>query len=213
MEFVGFEDTDFSVFEVPGLDERMVALKHQFRPKLEQLGHDLTPLLTDILGVPMFAHVAKHARRRVNPPNDSWVSICADKRGYKKHPHFEIGAWRTHIFALFGLLYESPTRTLFAERFRMNAADVVASLPQNYVWVADHTNPVGISGRDITVERALELASRMATARAGELFIGMQFQRSDVVLMSPVEFENAMLDYFEKMEPLFRMATAEVVVR
>ena len=88
MEFVGFQTSDFEVFEVPGFDERMNAVKTQLRPKFEQLGQDLTPRLTEVLCIPMFAHVAKHARRTVNPPKDTWVAFSADKRGYKKTPSF-----------------------------------------------------------------------------------------------------------------------------
>ena len=36
-------------------------------------------------------HVAKHARRSVNPPIDTWVAFAPNKRGYKMLPHFQIG--------------------------------------------------------------------------------------------------------------------------
>ena len=36
-----------------------------------------------------YPHVAKHARRSVNPPKDTWVAFATSKRGYKMLPHFK----------------------------------------------------------------------------------------------------------------------------
>ena len=48
-----------------------------------------------------FAHVAKHMRRTVNPPDDTWVAFAADKRGYKKHCHFKVAISRGAVRFLF----------------------------------------------------------------------------------------------------------------
>ncbi len=213
MEFEGFQASDFEVFEVPGFDERMHAVKTVLSPKFERLGHDLAPRLTEVLGVPMYSHVAKHARRTVNPPKDSWVAISGDKRGYKKHPHFEIGAWRTHAFALFGLLYEAADRAHFAEKIKMNAEVLLEHFPPGYVWIPDHTNPEGIQGRDVTPTRLKELAQRMTTTRNGELLVGIQVPKADAAHMKASEFEQAVMVCFTKIKPLFRMATMEAVTR
>src|SRR5690606_10184335 len=96
--FNGFTQEDFDVFAIEGLEARMNGIKQQIRPKLEWLGQYFAPTLTMATGEEMFAHVAKHARRTINPPNDTWVAWANDKRGYKKHPHFQIGLWGTHLF-------------------------------------------------------------------------------------------------------------------
>ena len=43
--FNGFSRDAFDVFEVPGLDARMEAIKSIIRPELEQLGATFAPLL------------------------------------------------------------------------------------------------------------------------------------------------------------------------
>ncbi len=211
MEFVGFDKADFELFEVPGLDARMHALRIQLRPKLEQLGEDLAPIMSDLCDKPMYGHVAKHARRKVNPPMNSWVAISSDKRGYKKHPHFEIGAWHSHVFAIFGLLSESPMRALFADRLKKNAGEILRIFPENYIWIPDHTYPEGILARDISVLKLEELAAQMTTTRQGELLFGMQFPKRDVIHLSAAEFEYAVIDCFTTMIPLFRLAQSEVI--
>ncbi len=108
--FSGFHQEDFDVFAIDGLDQRMDAIKTIVRPKLEALGHHFAPVLSLKTGDEMFFHVAKHARRTVNPPKDTWVAWANDKRGYKKHPHFQIGLWQTHLFVWYAVIYEALKR-------------------------------------------------------------------------------------------------------
>ena len=74
MTVTGFTDQDFDVFSVPGLEARMEVLIERVRPKLEALGAELSPYVSALAGEEMFVHVAKHARRTVNPPIDTWVA-------------------------------------------------------------------------------------------------------------------------------------------
>ncbi|ASB89775.1 UPF0637 protein YktB [Bacillus sonorensis] len=110
MNNLRFTEEDFHTFTIEGLDARMGVLKETVRPKLQGLGEHFAPVLSVLTGDEMFVHVAKHARRSVNPPDDSWVAFANNKRGYKKLPHFQIGLWKTHVFVWFALIYESPSR-------------------------------------------------------------------------------------------------------
>lgn len=78
-----FTEEDFNTFTIEGLDARMEVLKETVRPKLTALGEHFAPTLSALTGDEMFPHVAKHARRSVNPPADSWVAFANSKRGYK----------------------------------------------------------------------------------------------------------------------------------
>ncbi|MDQ0190754.1 DUF1054 domain-containing protein [Alicyclobacillus cycloheptanicus] len=209
MRFSGFSDEDFEVFAVPGLEPRMAVLKSQLRPKLEALGADFSAYLSDLLGRPMFAHVAKHARRTVNPPDDSWVAFCEDKRGYKKHPHFQIGLWRTHVFATFGLIYESPVRAQYAEQLVRHADEVLRIVPPDYVWIPNHMDPNALSAAGVDEARLRELADRLK-GRQGELLVGLKVDREQAVQMTAGDFEQAVQQCFANLAPLFRLAAAEV---
>lgn len=88
MAFSGFSQDDFNVFRIEGLDARMEAIKTTIRPKFEQLSNHFAPTLSSLCGDEMFVHIAKHARRTVNPPADTWVAFANSKRGYKKAPSF-----------------------------------------------------------------------------------------------------------------------------
>ncbi len=136
-----FQSADFAVFSVDGLERRMNAIKTHIQPKLETLGERFSHYLSDQTGEPFFYHVAKHARRKVNPPNDTWVAFSTNKRGYKMLPHFQIGLWGTHAFIYFGLIYECPQKEVAAHALLEHLNDLKTNIPNDFVWSIDHTKP------------------------------------------------------------------------
>src|SRR5438552_3228625 len=97
-----FGAADFKVFDVKGFQARMGEIRTRIRPKLEMLGARLAPDLQRTTGESTFAHVARHARRTVNPPDDTWVAFAGDARGYKKHCHFKVAVSRSGVRARLG---------------------------------------------------------------------------------------------------------------
>ncbi|QTH46042.1 DUF1054 domain-containing protein [Cohnella sp. LGH] len=204
--FTGFEDKDFEVFEIEGLEARMEALIARVRPKFHQLGERMTPFLTEACGEEMFTHVAKHARRTVNPPNDSWVAFAPNKRGYKAHPHFQIGLWSTHVFVQFAVIYECPSKDQFAERALAELSSIRGSVPSSYVWSKDHMVPTGLVHGDLADDELKELFTRLKTVKAAELTCGIHIQRGDPLLADGEAFMKRAEDTFRTLLPLYRMA-------
>lgn len=124
MTFNGFTEQDFDSLTVPGLEPRMEAIISRVRPKLEALGGALSPYLSVLCGEDMYPHVAKHARRKVNPPIDTWIAWASSKRGYKALPHFEVGMFSTHLFIIFAVIYESPNKAVFADYVQKHTARI-----------------------------------------------------------------------------------------
>src|ERR1700730_3405869 len=141
MKVKGFTKKDFAVFEVPGLDERMSALKERIQPKFKWIGQALVQDVSASIGEECYVHIARHARRKVNPPNDSWLSFSTSARGYKMLPHFQIGMWSTHAFIQFGIIYECPRKAEFANRLMQEWDDMKKKIPTTYIWYDDHINP------------------------------------------------------------------------
>lgn len=81
---------DFEVFSIEGFAPRMEALKAVLRPHLVSIAERLAPSVSELAGHAMYVHVAKHARRTVNPPAESWAAFASQPRGYKKLPHFAL---------------------------------------------------------------------------------------------------------------------------
>ena len=124
-----WENSDFDVFQIDGLENRMEALVTRVRPKFEELGKQYSLYFSGVLGNEYFAHVAKHARRSVNPPKDSWVAFAPYKRGYKALPHFQVGLWGSHLFIILAVIYEAPDKVAIAERL-LNAKEMFHTNPR-----------------------------------------------------------------------------------
>ncbi|TVY00639.1 YktB family protein [Cohnella terricola] len=206
--FKGFDDRDFQVFEIDGLEARMEALIERVRPKFHALGEHLTPFLGEMCGEEMFTHVAKHARRTVNPPNDSWVAFANNKRGYKAYPHFQIGLWSTHVFVQFAIIYECPNKNTFAERALGELDSVRRAVPADYIWSKDHMVPTGLIHGELSDGELIELFDRLKTVKAAELTCGIHIRRGDPLLADGDAFVKRAEETFRTLLPLYRMALA-----
>lgn len=203
--FTGFTQEDFNVFTVDGLEERMSELKSKIRPKLELLGDQFAPTLASLTGDEMFFHVAKHARRSVNPPDDTWVAFANSKRGYKKLPHFQIGLWETHLFVYFALIYESPIKASYGTLLEQKAEDILSQIPNDFVWSKDHTKPDVTTQSQLTTEEFISLAKRLQEVKKAEILCGIHIDATDPILQNGQELLEKMNDTFHKLMPLYKL--------
>ncbi|PLR97435.1 YktB family protein [Bacillus sp. T33-2] len=206
MSFTGFTNKDFDVFKIEGLDERMDALKLNIRPKLEQLGQLFAPSLSAGSGDEMFSHVAKHARRTINPPKDTWVAFAANSRGYKMLPHFQIGLWESHLFIWFAVIYEAPNKEEFGQKLDANLHNIYNEIPEDFYWSADHTKPDVIRHGSLTVEELHSLFNRLQTVKKAEILCGYVIPREEAVQMSPEKLINKIEVVFKELLPLYKLA-------
>ncbi|MTH52574.1 DUF1054 family protein [Bacillus mangrovi] len=206
MTFTGFNKEDFDVFKIDGLEMRMEELIKQVRPKLEELGGYFAPMLSALTGEEMHAHVAKHARRSVNPPDDTWVAFASSKRGYKMLPHFQVGLWETHVFIWFAMIYEAPGKEQFGKAAEKNAARIIKEIPGSYVWSADHTKPDSIPQSELGKNGLKELAVRLQTVKKAELLCGVSIPREEALRLSGSEMASRIEDTFKTLMPLYELA-------
>lgn len=206
MTFTGFTQKDFDVFTVDGLDERMGALKEIVRPKLHVLGENIAPVLAQLTGEDMYIHVAKHARRTVNPPDDTWVAWANNKRGYKQHPHFQVGLWQTHLFIWFALIYESPNKVDFARNALPEVTSIKANIPDSYVWSVDHTKPDVIPNKETSAKELTAMLERLHKVKKSELLCGVHIANHEKILQDGQALQDHIQNVFETLIPLYRLA-------
>lgn len=206
MAFSGFNSNDFDVFQVPGLEPRMEMLIERVRPKLEELGTELAPYLTELCGEEMFVHVAKHARRTVNPPKDTWVAWASSKRGYKALPHFEVGMFDTHVFVIFAIIYESPNKTTFADGLERQLDEVRSNLPGDYYWSMDHMAPHGTLQKDMQDEDYNKIITKLKTVKKAEVMCGLRMDRDNPLAADGDRFVETVRSTFKTLLPLYKMS-------
>lgn len=206
MELVPFSNEDFEVFNINGLDARMEGIKKTIRPKLQAYGDHFSHVLSTLTGEEMFPHVAKHARRSVNPPDDTWVAFASNKRGYKKIPHFQIGLWKTRVFIWFAVIYECPIKHEFGKVLLENLEDYVRTIPKHYVWSIDHTKPDVLKHGELNEEDIHNMLQRLQQVKKAELLCGVHISRDVMVKLSTEEFMTTIENTFKTLLPLYQLS-------
>ena len=203
--FAGFEQKDFETFMIEGLDARMEALQERIQPKFKAIGETLCPDLAILAGNEMFLHIAKHARRTVNPPKDTWLAICHDKRGYKKHPHFQIGVFDDHVFIWLAFIYEIPNKSDIAKRFLNNLDSIENRIPSDYVISLDHTQKAAYSMDELRGKGFEEALERFRDVKKSEFLVGRHILSNDPILKNGNEFLGMAKHTFETLMPIYKM--------
>jgi uncharacterized protein YktB (UPF0637 family) len=182
-----WKSNDFDLFSIDGLEKRMNALESLVQPKFEKLGRHFADQLSAHGSDEFFPHVARHLRRTVNPPTDSWVAVAPSKRGYKALPHFQIGLWQTHLFIIIAVIYENPDKKGIAERLE-NKMNVLTSLPDSYMVSGDHMKPDAIHIPETGKEGLKKLLTRLQTVKKAEFLVGRHLSREAAIRMTTDEF-------------------------
>jgi len=202
-----FTASDFRVFEIPDFAGRMQAIARQVRPKLTALGEALAPEIAHLVKSDVFAHVAKHARRTVNPPEDTWVAFGPDRRGYKKHTHFKVAVSKNCIRLLFEVGPEHQDKQGWATQWERRGGGLAAALsrPTGIGWFKnEHDEDPAAAVKDLGQEQLRALLQEFSRRRDGQLVFGRRLSRAEVAGMTPEAFEKAVLDTFRALAPLYR---------
>ncbi|ASN05896.1 YktB family protein [Virgibacillus necropolis] len=210
MAFRGFAKKDFQTFTINGLDNRMEAIRERIQPKFQTIGDALIDDLSTLTGYEMNLHIAQHARRTVNPPNDTWMAFCHNKRGYKQHPHFQIGLFDDHLFVWLAYIYELPNKKEMAESFLHHIDDIENTIPTNYVVSLDHMKKDATTLKDLDLKKSLE---RFRDVKKAEFLIGKHFPADEAILKDGKAFLNDVKNTFETLTPIYKLSMSEALIK
>jgi uncharacterized protein YktB (UPF0637 family) len=203
-----FGATDFKVFDEHAFRARMSGIRERIRPKLEAVGHSLTPAVSRATGGAAFAHVAKHARRTVNPPDDTWVAFGPDARGYKKHCHFKVAVSRHAVRFLFEVGPEHAEKRRWAVAWKRNAPRLAPVLRRvkGLAWFKnEHDEEAASPLADLSAERLGDLADELIRTRDGQLVLGRTVPAEQAARWTEAQYRDAALETFRALAPLYRL--------
>jgi uncharacterized protein YktB (UPF0637 family) len=203
MQFIGFTQQDFETFAIDGLDERMKAIRERIQPKFKVIGEILKDDLSILVGSEMFLHIAKHARRTKNPPKDTWLAISHNKRGYKSHPHFQVGLFDDHVFIWLAYIYELPNKQKFAQKFLDHVNTIKKIIPNDFVISLDHTKKDAQLMNEIDIEKAL---IRFRDVKKAEFLVGRHIEANDPILKDGERFINITRETFKTLVPIYHLS-------
>ncbi len=199
MSTVSFTSEDFDVFTIKGLGARMDALKQNLQPKLTTIGERTKQRLQQHIKEPLYLHVAKHQRRTVNPPIDSWFALSPNKRGYKKHPHFEVGLFEDRVFVYFCLMHNLPDKAKLTQHL-LEHQSVLDELDDSFVFSLDHYDKEADS-LDVLTNQSL---GYLRNTKKADFLIGKQLKKQTVTAMNGADFDQFVIDTFQSLLPLYR---------
>ena len=208
MSRAAFGAADFKVFDVQGFESRMSEIRTRIRPKLESLGKSLAPSVGRSVGGDTFAHVAKHARRTVNPPDDTWVAFAPDKRGYKKHCHFKLAVSRHCVRFLFEVGPEHAEKKRWVAAWRKNGDKLTPVLRRmkGLAWFENEHDEIPAAWLgDMALPALAELADVVVRRRDGQLVLGRVFDADEAAHWNEARYREMALETFRALIPLYRL--------
>jgi len=204
MAGLGFTPTDFAVFKVEGFSARMQEIYARVRPKLVRLGDELAPELARKLHLEFFPHIARHARRSVNPPAETWTAFGPSPKGYKRYGYLALCISGAGLHARMVVKSEADRRPEMARGLVSNAAQLAKSLRGTGIARYEKWDfkalPVQTAADD---ELFAALAAGLGK-KTGGLDLGFGWSVRDALRLDRAE----LLDAYRELEPVYRIVRA-----
>lgn len=169
-----FNEACFEVFNIEGLDSRMIGIREKIQPVFQSIDEKLVEELEPLLGEKLPIHIAQHRRRTTNAPNFTWSAMGGNKRGYKKFPHFQLGITPEYVVIWLSFIDNPQNKVLMAQTC-LDHLEWFESLPNDFVVNTDHTKN---NYHALEKERVIKDLTRWRDVKKGEFQIGRVIQKN-----------------------------------
>lgn len=201
MATLGFRRVDFEVFEIPEFGARMEKLYEHVRPKLTRLGNELAPALARKLRLELFPHVAKHMRRTVNPPPETWTAFGPSPRGYKRYGYLALCISRAGLHARMVVKAEADGRAAMARALAAHSGQLAKNFAGTKLARYEQWDfarlPAGAPAAPALFESLAEALAR----KTGWIDLGFGWPVSESLRLQ----RDEMIEAFHELEPLYRV--------
>jgi uncharacterized protein YktB (UPF0637 family) len=201
---LGFTAVDFSVFKVEGFNERMQQIYEHVRPKLIRLGDELAPELARHLHMEFFPHVAKHARRTVNPPPETWAAFGPSPKGYKRYGYLALCISGAGLHARAVVKAEADNRPLMGEKIAARYAQLIKDFKGARIAHYDKWDFTDLPLAEPADKEFFNSLSQALSKKTGGIDLGFGWNVRQAIKLDRAE----LLDAFRELEPLYRVIRA-----
>lgn len=206
MAGLGFTPTDFAVFKVEGFSARMQEIYARVRPKLVRLGDELAPELARKLHLEFFPHVARHARRSVNPPAETWTAFGPSPKGYKRYGYLALCISGAGLHARMVVKSEADRRPEMARGLVSNAAQLAKSLRGTGIARYEKWDFKALPAQTSADDELFTALAAGLGKKTGGLDLGFGWSVRDALRLDRAE----LLDAYRELEPVYRIVRAVV---
>ncbi len=193
---------DLDIFSIEGFSERMSAIRTRVQPQLAAISARLSEPLTRLAGVPLYPHVAKHMRRTVNPPPETWVAWGPSQRGYKKYCCFMFAVSLNAVHARLVVKNEATDRPGQAARLRAAAGFLVQETAESAIRDYFNWDTLTLPRLEQKDEEFWHRCASKLALKSGSLDLGIAFQAGS----SGVRLhESELVAAYEALTPIYRV--------
>jgi uncharacterized protein YktB (UPF0637 family) len=201
---LGFMPIDFAVFRIESFDQRMQKIYAQLLPKLIKLGYDLAPELSRKTCLEFFPHVARHARRTVNPPPETWAAFGPSPRGYKRYGYLALCISSAGLHARAVVKPEADDRLAIARGIKLHAAALAKDFTGTALARYDMWDFARLPAAAPAEPKLFTTLAERLEKKTGGLDIGFGWSLRDSLRLDRAE----LLDAFGELAPLYRLLRA-----
>ena len=200
MARLGFSPVDFEVFRVEGFNERMQQIYAHVRPKLIRLGDELAPELARRLHLEFFPHVAKHARRTVNPPPETWAAFGPSPKGYKRFGYLALCISGAGVHARAVVKSEADMRPEMGRLLKARGAQLAKALNGTGIARYDKWDFQQMPEELPADADFFSVLGQSLEKKSGGIDVGFGWKTRDALRLEREE----LIDAFRELEPLYR---------
>jgi len=198
---LGFSHRDFRVFEIEGFSARMEQIGARVRPRLARLGAELAPGLARKLHLEFFPHVAKHMRRTVNPPAETWAAWGPSPKGYKRFAYLALCISSLGLHARVVVKPEADHRIEMARRIGEKSAALAKSLRGTKIARYDRWDFAAMPEARPAGEEFLDAMRAALGKKSGQIDAGFGWPVREAVRIDRAE----VIDAFGELESVYRI--------
>lgn len=204
MATLGFKARDFEVFSVEGFSNRMGLIYQHVRPQLVKLGNELAPELSRKLHLEFFPHVAKHARRTVNPPAETWAAFGPSPKGYKRYGYLALCISGAGLHARAVVKSEADRRPEIGSKIRAKASELAKAFRGTKIGHYEKWDFKNLPATTAADPAFFETIAEAFDKKTGGLDIGFGWGVKESLRLDRAE----LLEAWSELEPLYRVLRA-----
>ncbi|HEY2523711.1 MAG TPA: DUF1054 family protein [Candidatus Binataceae bacterium] len=203
---LGFTPADFAVFKIADFDARMQEIDARVRPRLARLADELTPELARRLNHEFYSHLARHGRRTVDPPRETWAAFGPSPRGYQRHGHLALCVSSAGLHARIVVKPQADGRASMAHRIATSAAALARSLRGTRIARYENWNFNALPAETAADEALFASLAEGLGKKTGGIDLGFGWNVRDAIRLDRAE----LLDAYRELEPLYRIVIGVV---
>jgi uncharacterized protein YktB (UPF0637 family) len=199
MATLGFLRRDFEVFAIEGFSVRLAKLDELINPRLTKLASEMTPELSRTLRMEFFPHLAKHMRRKQNPPAETWAAFGPSRAGYKRYPYLALCISAVGIHARAVVKADADNRVEVARAIKSMSAELEKSFRGTKIQQYQNWDCHELPRSTTAGAGFFDGLSDVLAKKSGALDVGFGWPVRDALTVDRAE----LLDAFRELAPLY----------